>query len=172
MHAHEPVWQTARSQLVHELNQLVRRLRQYRTESEWAAALLDGALHFVHQVAVFAFENGTVRLLGQRNLDLRPGFSFPSASAAAFTAAIQSRDPVIAVRSPSEVTGILAVADDGARAHVLPIVNGSRVVAVLFAAADGYVDVNALELVTGMASMVLERQANAFLHAQVTNNSR
>lgn len=172
MHAHEAVRQTARSQLVDDLNQLVRRLRQYRTESEWAAALLDGASQFVHQIAVFGFENGTLRLLGQRNLDLPAGLSFQAAPAAAFAAAIQSRDPVVAIRTPAEVTGILALPEDGARAHIFPIVNGSRVVALLFAAGDRYVDVNALELVAGLASMVLERQANASLHAQITNNSR
>lgn len=172
MHAHEPVWRTECSELVDDLNQLLRRLRQYRTGSDWAAALLDGASRFVHQVAVFAFENGALRLLGQRNLDLPADFSFPAASAAAFAAVIESRDPVVAIRTPTEVTGILAVTADGERAHIIPIVNGSRVVALLFAADLHWVHVNALELVAGMASMVLERQANASLHAQITNNSR
>jgi hypothetical protein len=172
MQAHEPVEQAARSELVHELNQLVRRMRQYRTESDWAAALLDGASQFVDQVAVFAFENGPLRLLGARNLDLPAAFSFPAASAAAFAAAIESRDPVIAMRTPGEVTGSLAGAANGERAHIIPIVNESRVVALLFAADPLSVDVNALELVAGMASMVLERRANASLHSQITNHSR
>lgn len=181
MHALEPVWQTlkaefaaacsqsaqaARCQIAHELNQFLRRLRQYHTESEWAAALLDGACQFVHQVAAFALEDGTVRLLGQRNMDLPANFSFPLASAAAFAAAIESRDPVVAMRTEAEVTGTLG-GEDGERAHVVPIVNGARTVALLFAADRRYVDVNALELVAGMASVVLERKANTHLHAQI-----
>ncbi len=182
MHALEPLWQTlkaeftaacsqsaqaARCQIAHELNQVLRRLRQYRTEGEWAAALLDCASQSVDQAAVFALESGELRLLGARNLDLPANFSFPVTSAPAFAAAIESRDPVVAMRTSAEVTGTLGVPDEGERAHIIPIANGSRVAAVLFAAARGYVDVNALELVAGMASIVLERQANASLHSQI-----
>jgi hypothetical protein len=45
--------------------------------------------------------------------------------------------------------------------------NGRRVVAILFAADQEYMDVNALELIAGLGSAVLERQANVALHAQI-----
>jgi hypothetical protein len=65
------------------------------------------------------------------------------------------------------VTEPLSSPELGERAHVLPILNAGRVVAVLFAADRNYMDVNALELIAGLASAVLERHSNAALHARI-----
>jgi hypothetical protein len=159
---------TGRRHLAHELNQLLRRLRQYRTEAEWVAALLDGAGLFAGQAAVFALKDGVLTLRGQSNLAIAAGASsFAISSAAAFAAAADSRDPVIALRTASEVGEALQAAEPGGRGYVVPISNGDRVVALLFAAMEGAADGDGLELVAGIASVVLERQANASLHAQI-----
>lgn len=160
----------ARDQLTYELNRLLRRMRQYRSEAEWVSALLDGVSEFVYQAAVFAVRDGVAELRGQVNLTLPDDASFPMPSTPAFAAAVESKEPVIALRTPGEVSSFLSAAEPGERAHILPISNGNRVVALLFAADSNPVDGNAIELIAGMASIVLERQANASLHAQIARH--
>lgn len=154
----------SRAELAHELNQVLRRFRQYQTEGEWVRTVLDAAAHFAQQAAVFAVRDHSAESRGQINLPAAEGLSFPVASAAAFAAAVESKDPVIALRSAGEVGEALS---DGDRAHLLPVLNGSRVVAILFAGGEA-IDGNALELIAGVASMVLERPSNASLHAQIS----
>ncbi len=43
----------ARSELTKELNQSIRRLRQYQGEREWSSALIDALARFTPQAAVF-----------------------------------------------------------------------------------------------------------------------
>jgi len=155
----------ARAQVISELNQVLRRLRQYQTEAEWLSAVLDGASAFVPQIAVFELKNGALTLRAQANLNLPPDLIFPAASAGAFRAAIDTKDPVMALRTASEVTEALA-ADGPERVHLVPIANRDRVVAVLFAI-DESSDVNALELIAGVASAVLERKSNLAAHTQI-----
>ena len=164
MHALEPARET-----IHHVNQLLRRLRQYQTEGEWVSAVLDGASHFVSHVAVFAIEGDALRLRGQAGLSIPENMAFSISSAGAFRAAVASKDPVIALRTPAEVTERLSAPEAGARAHIIPILNGSRVVAVLFAANQDQTDLNAIELITGIASIVLERKSNESLHAQIAS---
>lgn len=182
MHPLEPAWETlkrdfeaassqsaraARHQVAHELNQIVRRLRGYQTEAEWISAVLDGAATFAHEAAVFTVKDGMLSLRGQSGLELDPHLSFDSKSAGAFANAIESRDPVVALRTPGEVGLALSSADPNARAHIFPVMNEIRVAALVFAADDNYLDINALELIGGIASAVLGRQSNAGLHAQI-----
>jgi hypothetical protein len=75
---------------------------------------------------------------------------------------------VVALRTPNEVGGALAYNERGSRAHLLPVLNGLRVVAVLFAA-DCDCDIDALELIAGMASVVLERQSNTLQFSEIGN---
>ena len=182
MHAIEPVWETVkrqfeaarsesaqatRSQTLSELNQLLRRLRDYKSESEWNSALLDGASQFVRTVAMFGLRDGILHLRGQRNLNLAEGLSFSLAGAAAFQAAVDSKDTVVALRTPAEVGDPLSSPDTNEHAHLIPIMNGSRIVAILFAADHECVDWDGIELIAGLASTVLERQSNASLHTQI-----
>ena len=157
----------ARCQLTNELNQSLRRLRHYQHEGEWVSTLLDVGSRFVRQIAVFSLNAGVVSLRGECNLGLPERLSFPLASAGAFASAVETRDPVVSLRTPAEVNEALSVASAQERAHVLPIVNDTRVVALLFAADQEYMDVNALELIAGIASLVLERRANVALHTQI-----
>jgi hypothetical protein len=159
----------ARYQLTNELNQLLRRFRHYQNESDWISALLDGAGRFVQQVAIFVLQNDVLHLRAQSKLNIPAELSFPLASASAFKTAAETHDPVIALRTPSEVTQDLASSDAADRCHLIPIMNGTRAVAVLFAADQEYMDVNALELIAGIASAVLERQSNVALHAQIAS---
>src|SRR3954471_10708955 len=113
----------ARSELTKELNQSVRRLRQYQGEREWSSALIDALARFTPQAAVFEVRNDLLVLRRQINLDLREDLQFSLASAPAFKSAIEAKDAVVALRSPSEVTEHLSRPDNPGRAHLLPIAN-------------------------------------------------
>jgi hypothetical protein len=179
MHALEPAFENikrdfdaaclaARSGVLHELNQLLRRFRHYSTEAEWVRLVMEGAGLFARQVALFSIADSTMRLRGELNLGVPDRLSFPSSQAAAFESVRLSNDSIIALRIPSEVTESLSTSTVGERAHLFPVSNASRVAAILFVCqdADG-VDAQALELVAGFASCVLERQANASRDVQV-----
>lgn len=157
----------ARLQAALELNQLVRRLRQYQTEAEWVSCILDGAGKFVEQLAVFSLQNGTLRLRGKQNFDFAEDLSLPLESAGAFGSAVETKDPVVALRSPGEVGTALSTQNPADRAHILPVTNGSRVPALIFAADTDRVDLNALELIASIGSLVLERSSNTALHTHI-----
>jgi len=156
----------SRKDLFQTLNQLFRRFRNYQTESDWVQTTLDAASAFAGQVAVFSLDDATVRLRGQMPAaTLAPGLSFPLASAAAFATAVSLKDPVTALCTAGEVSPALSQTDVQ-RAHIFPILNGARVSAVLFVSDDA-ADMNALELICGIASSVLERTSNVALHSQI-----
>jgi len=152
----------ARAEQLQQINQLVRRFRAYQSESDWVQATLDAAARYSNYVAVFFIAGDMLTLRGESSAVLPEGLSFPVA--AAFASAIESKDPVTAMRTASEVTE--ALSKPGERAHLFPISNGDRVSAILFASDSGS-DMNGLELVAGIASSMLERKANAALHAQI-----
>jgi hypothetical protein len=183
MHSLEPGWQavireldaakdqaarTARAEVTDQLNQIARRLKQYRTEVDWCDAVLDGAAHFAAEIALFALENGRLVLRGARDLALAPDLSFPLASAAAFQNAAESKDTVIALRTPAEVSEAL-MSKAGDRAWLAPIAQGQRVAAILFAC--GEVDANALELIANISAAMLERQSQNPVHVQIAPSS-
>lgn len=183
MHALDSAWKTvcdefdagqrqsalaARFSLLHALNQLLRRLRRYETEADWASTTLDAAASFASRIALFAVRAGKLVLLGERNLSLALDLEIASQSGAAFAHAISGKDTVVAMRTASEVGDALASTEPGERVCIVPIANGDRVVSVLFApSGTGENNVDALELVAGLASMVLERESNAALHTQI-----
>ena len=156
-----------RSHAIYDLNQTARRLRQYESEADWVSAVVDGSSRFLRQAALFAIEGDTLRLRGKQDLDVPSDLAFPFSAGRAFASAIKSKDPVIALRTPAEVSEFLASGAATERAHVIPILNGERVVALLFALGDANIDLNALELVAGMASMALERRSNSERNVQV-----
>jgi hypothetical protein len=156
-----------RAALLAQFNSLSRRFRQYETEEEWVRLVLEGAGPFAHRSALFALENGIVHLRGQVNLALSTALAFRVEEAAAFQSVCVSKDPMTALRRPAEVTEALS-ADGIAKAYLLPILNGTRVAAILFAAGDEQaLDLNGLEFVAGLAASVLQRPSNAGLHAQI-----
>ena len=159
--------QAARSETVSELNQMLRRLRQYGDESEWISAVLDGVRRFAEHAALFSLDGDTLRLRGQYNFNFPADLSFPLASGQAFANAVNTKDPIIALCTPNEVTRHLSAGGAGQRAQLVPILNGSRVVAILFASDEEDPDATGLELVTGIASLALERAANFRRNVQI-----
>jgi hypothetical protein len=158
----------ARSSLLHDLNQLFRRLRHYENESDWAVTTLDGAAQFASRIALFAVRTDNFMLLGERNLSLPPKLEISRKSAAAFSNAIAANDTIVALRTSPEVGDPLASPEPSERACIVPISNRDRVVSLLFVLSDSEdLNLTALELVAGLASAVLERGSNVALHAQI-----
>jgi hypothetical protein len=156
---------SARRQIAHDLNQLFRRFRQYEREAGWVSLVMEGAGKYARQAALFAMQGDVLELRGALNLDLSANFQIAGNKAAAFEAVLQSKESVTALRTSGELGAELSSA--GKLAHLFPILNGSRVAAILFTAVGDEAEVDALELVCGMAASALERQANSGLHAQI-----
>ncbi len=172
MHPLDSVWQscvrefdlacqkasrTSRTEITNELNQVVRRLKNSESESELVDSVLDGTALFAAQVALFALEAGNLRALGGRRIDLPPDLVLPLESVAAFANAVDSKDTVVTMRTPAEVSDHLSSGDKPQRAYLIPTLNRNRVAAVLFASADDHTDLNGLELLSAFSSAMLER---------------
>src|SRR5947207_7481464 len=157
----------SRRALAEELNQAVRRLRQAANAEDLYAVLLDVTVPFCEQAAVFSIhervahaermrrpaqghsgENGSAANL--------PALEFPVSEAAAFSTAIDTRDPVIAMSTPAEVSGPLVEllghkADE--RVYLFPLHGGSEVTALFYAA--GHLQPPPLELLAEVAGLQL-----------------
>ncbi len=157
----------ARRQLTSDLNQIFRRLRHYECEDQWLGALSDGVAQHASTFGIFGYQNGAARLRAQRNLNAPEKLEFAVSKAGAFAAAVESREPVVTLCTAGEVGENLKKEQPSPRAHLFPLSNGGRLVAIVFAIEDKEFNGSALELLTGMAATVLERQANRNLHAQI-----
>jgi hypothetical protein len=149
--------------LAHDLNQLFRRFRQYEKEEDWVRLVMEGAGSYARQVALFAVQADMLALRGRQNIELPEALRIAAKDAAAFDAVLQSKEAVTALRTTGEVGS--ALASQGNLAHLFPILNGTRVAAILFAAEDPELD--ELELVANMAASALERSANKGAHSQI-----
>jgi hypothetical protein len=159
--------EASRVQATNDLNQIARRLKQYQSEAEWVDAVLDGASLFVGPVALFTVENGSVRARGSRKFELPDGSSFPLEAAAAFRNALDSKETAVVLRTRNEVSDLLASDPPTERAYLVPVSNGLRIAAVLFAPAHNRIDLNALELIATISSAVLERHSQTPAHIQI-----
>jgi len=157
--------QSARWQVAHDLNQLFRRFRQYEKEAGWVSLVMEGAGKYARQAALFAVQGDTLELRGALNLDLAETLRIAANKAAAFEAVLHSKEVVTALRTSGEVSTELS--STGQLAYLFPILNGSRVAAILFVPVGEESEVDQLELVCGMAASALERRANSGLHAQI-----
>ncbi len=157
----------ARTDIVRNLQQFVRLVQQYQSQQNWTDAVLDGANHFVSQAALFLIQNGVAILAGQRNLILESDHSFAIDNTPAFLSVVTTKDPLTAMRTERELSAVLSTAITSSRVHLLPVLNDDRVVAVLLAATDVSLDLSALELISSIASMALQRRSNTQLHTQI-----
>ncbi|HVP48558.1 MAG TPA: hypothetical protein VMT32_18315 [Bryobacteraceae bacterium] len=155
----------SRRALAEELNQCVRRVRKAVGIQELFATLLDVTVPFCDQAALFSVHDKHIRAermrrsAGLHPVEMAadtssPPLEIPVSQAAAFAAAIETRDPVIAISAPGEVTGALVrlfghKPDD--RIYLLPLVANDTVVAILYAA--GRVQAPPLELLSEVAGL-------------------
>ncbi|HVT91202.1 MAG TPA: hypothetical protein VHD76_00045 [Bryobacteraceae bacterium] len=150
----------AKRQQSENLNQIIRRVRQSDGEKSWSDALADGASSFAARCVVAAAEEGRFRILASRGLTMK-GAAEPVvfSGAAAFATAVESAEPVVALRGPRELSPPLMSMlgnPEGGRCFLFPVASGERVAAVLYADAEvGEPDSSCLEILAAAAGAVL-----------------
>jgi hypothetical protein len=151
--------------LAEDLNQAVRRLRQAANVDDLYSVLLDVTVPFCEQAAVFSIHEKMARAECMRrpaevgengSAASLPALEFPVSEAAAFSTAIETRDPVIAMSTPAEVSAPLVEllghkADE--RVYLFPLHGASEATALLYAA--GHLQPPPLELLAEVAGLQL-----------------
>ncbi len=148
-----------RREFADQLNGAVRQLRQSADLNELGATLLNASAEFATAAAWFRLEDDALEGGGMRAAETGAASGFelavPLSSANAFAGAVETRDPVIAAATASELSEPIAalVAPSGVnRVSIHPLVVGEKVPALV--CAWGSVHDSALELLTQVASGV------------------
>jgi hypothetical protein len=155
----------SRRALAEELNQAVRRLRQSANADDLYATLLDVTLPFCEQAAVFSIHQNiaraermrrftTVESGEERGAASLPALEFPITDAAAFSTAIETRDPVIAMSAPAEVSDALVRLFEhkpDERVYLFPLVTDGGIGSLFYA--SGNVQPPPLELLSEVAGL-------------------
>jgi|HigsolmetaAR202D_1030399.scaffolds.fasta_scaffold06697_3 hypothetical protein len=157
----------SRRELTERINQSFRRIAAAETAASWSAALLDATRDFAAISALFFVSPEVLRCEAVRAAADHPaqsliGREIPLASAPAFASAVDSKDPVVAFRSPGELSEPVAQAfgaKNEGRAYLFPLLSRQRVVAVLYCEpGEQPVDSNGLELLCALAANALEER--------------
>jgi len=149
-----------RREFAEKVNQALRRLRVFESDAQWAAAVLDATESYSDRTALFTLNGLNLHLAAVRGMG-PPGDleDVPLSVAPAFASAIATTDTVVALRTASEMSPQLAAVfgeDPALRFHLFPIATRERVAAVLYADAAVLVEASALELLCGVAGIVLD----------------
>jgi hypothetical protein len=149
-----------RCELADQLNQSVRRIRQSEDIEILGNTLLDAAGCFSTGAALFVVEGPIargrrIRGVPEETAEAFKSLEIPLASAAALAGAVETRDPVIAMTAPGEVSAELMKfaghAGEG-RVSIFPLVVRDGVAALVYA--WGTVQGSAMELLTQVTAGV------------------
>jgi hypothetical protein len=137
----------SRLRLSESLNQSLRRIRQTAAEHEALQLLLEDSP--ADRAVVLLIENHQARLAAWRNVQLREEDEdrpVDLADAAALASCVETRDPVVAIASPAEISSLLSLALSStiatepagapARVYLFPITVRQTTVAVMLASGD------------------------------------
>ena len=153
----------ARRDLAEQLGRAVRRLREFESEQQWSQALLEGTKGFCDRAAVFVVNGPSLELRAARGLEQPTTFKVPLNTAPAFSAAVETKDTVIAMRTQGELSepvASLVGESSGHRSSLFPLTARERVAAILYADSSGDdLEPAALEMLCSVASVVLESVA-------------
>lgn len=146
------------SKTIRNLSVSFRRLRTFRSEKEWSDALLDACAPFCTRSALLVVNGTRLEWKAAKGFELltpqAPVFAIHDA--AAFGAAIESREITVALCTRAEVSPAMthALGDDpGRRATLAPVSTPDRVAAVIYAE-DA--DAAGLEIVAIAAGLALD----------------
>jgi hypothetical protein len=159
-----------RREYAEKLNQIVRRIRQSPDLEELGAVMTDAASGFADGAAWLRIDGPNARGERIRGVvedasERFAGMTIPLKEAAALRTAVETRDPVIAVFSKSEVSAALVEVTgpaDEERVSIFPVVANDRVPALVYV--WGPAEASALELLAQVAAGVwseLDRPAPA-----------
>ncbi|HLG96120.1 MAG TPA: hypothetical protein VKX49_07400 [Bryobacteraceae bacterium] len=148
---------TRENRVIAELNRAARRLRAAGAV-DWGKVLVEVCAPFCARAALFRVQESSLHLEAARGTPDRLE-DVPLHAAPAFRAAVESKDPLLALRTRGEMSASIADCfgeEAGGRFHLLPISAGERITAVLYADGPGSVQADALELLATLAGAVLE----------------
>ena len=148
------------------VHQSLRHLRHAESRTGVINALLDAIAPHAGRAAVFGMNNGDAaeqaRAEAQRHLGAET-LTFPLTEAAAFVAALETRDSVVAAATAQEISSLLVgVLDDypAGKVYLFPLLVRQQVTAILFAAdVSQPAGVEALAEAAAMRLEVLSRVA-------------
>ncbi len=158
----------SRRALAEELDQAVRRLRQASDTDDVYSVLLDVTASFCEQAVVFSIHDKQVRaermrrpvavlaMDGAASASL-PALAFPVSEAAAFMTVLDTRDPVVAMSTPAEVSPALVGLfghKPNERVYLFPLSDGGRVAGIFYAASR--VQAPFVELLAEVAGLRLQ----------------
>jgi hypothetical protein len=154
----------ARREITSRLNQSVRRLRGAQSEEQLNKTIVDATHGFADRAALFLLRDGSLHLAAARNISGAEQMpATPIGSAPAFANAAQSQDTVVALRTKSEMSEVIArlAGEDAARKfYLVPILAKAQVIALLYAdAKDHNVETNGLELLATVAGALIESRS-------------
>ena len=149
-----------------EFNQSLRRLRQANGEAHILQTLNESCSAYAEVSVVLVFENNQARVAASHGVEAGE-FSFDIVSAPAVVAAIDSRDPVVALATEAELSAGLAEkfrAEDDVQdidasqpnAYLFPLTARHSVVAMLIASGRSRMISPPIELLCEAAGMRLE----------------
>ena len=128
---------TARRDLVQKLNQAARRLRHFESEVQWSHTLADSTRGFCGRAAVFSVHERQLHLEASRNLRRTPTWptAVPLETRSGVSAAIETRDTLVALRTRGELSETLAnfLGETSEKCCLVPLVTRQGVAAVLYA---------------------------------------
>ena len=156
----------SRLRLSESLNQTLRRIRHTAAEHEALQLLLEDSP--ADRAVVLLIENNQARLAAWRNVQLREeedeDRAIDLADAAALASCVETRDPVVALASPGEISSVLSLALSStiatepsgppAKAYLFPVTVRQTTVAVMLASGD--VTPAPIELLCEAVGMKLE----------------
>lgn len=163
------------------LNRAARRLRSAGT-NDWTNVLIEAAAAFCGRAALFSIRANSLHLEGARgNARSEAPVELPDVpldAAPAFKTVVDTRDTVVAVRTPGELSALIANAfgaDPSGKFHVFPILRAETVAALLYAdETSGTFQPDALELLATLAGMALEnraaKQVNGLIRVSAPND--
>jgi hypothetical protein len=160
--------ESARRTMAEALNQTLRRMRQAPSQSAVLELLADGTAPWADKVVVLSFGNNQARVLAVRGLNVTGDgvidVVIDVEAAGAIRSAVDSKDPLVALASPAEISAALAAAfrqngqgdseSEPARAYLFPVVVRQSIEAMLIA--SGVVAPAPLEVLSEATGMRLE----------------
>jgi hypothetical protein len=160
--------ESARRITAEALNQALRRMRQAASQSAVLELLADGTAPWADTVVVLSLGNNQARALAVRTLNAAADGIIDGLidvdAAGAIRSAVDSKDPLVALASPAEISPALAAVfrqtgpgdapSEPPRAYLFPVVVRQNVVAMLIA--SGGVTPAPLEVLSEATGMRLE----------------
>jgi hypothetical protein len=147
-----------------DLNRAVRRLAEFESEGQWAAAVLDSIAGFCSRAVLLTVAGEklkVVRVRGPEQGAPAAGLEVAFSDAPAVASVVNSREASVTLTAEREISSPLAAffeAGGMSNCAVVPVPGGKRCAAVLIAAGEP-MEVNGLEAIAAVAGSALERRA-------------